>query len=462
MVRKTGCVAGSERLNWIMQRTFPPVAPARLLAIVSLLFPLSCFAQLKNDFARRYTVTEKEVQNLGAPQANQILGDGRLLFAGGAILPTTDRWEGTAWRACSSADGKVLWSARAEWQPDAASLFPLATDGDAIWETGVLKNGNYQVAKFEAPGFRRTGSLRLKFQPIDQSAPYIALYGDGRDSDVQSSMVQMSGDTIHVAVVSRDVRVLFDKLYHVPNGSRAVGNWKPGDAGLQRLPDHSGYYLYLRRPFRSAKDDPPGMALFRLKNDGTVQWANSYAPGFPDFEFGPRVAQDGSILIQLAENILRGTRSWFTRIGPDGAVRWAKVIEGERLTVAMTDFKGGGPYSFIRPYFFANGIQIVGSKAYSFILGLNYETGEIEKQIKISRPGAVGFVSLGDDSLYASSLDSLGYPRSDVTLYGFDFDLNLRAARSVRNGEPHWAWVHSLGVGGNFYSPMVTEMQSRS
>lgn len=448
-MKETVCVPVIERLNCTMQRMFSIGDAARLLAIACLLVPPNSFAEGQNEFARRYTVTTKAVQSLGAPQANEILDDGRLLFTGGAILPTTDRWEGAAWRACSDADGKVLWSARAEWQPNAASLFPLVTDGDSLWEAGVLKDGSFQVARFEAPSLRRIAALRLKFRPINEPAPYIAIYGGGRDADVQSSMVQITGDTIHVAVVSRDVRVLLDKLYQLPKGSRAVGAWKPGDAGLQRLPDHSGYYLYLRRPFRAGDDARPGMAILKLNNDGVVQWANSYAPDFPDFELGPRVTPDGSILIALAENILRGTRSWFIRIGPDGRVRWARVIEGDRLTVTMTDFSGGPAfYKFTKPYFFANGIQIVGSKAYSSILGLNYETGEIEKQVKISKPGAVGFIALTDDSLYASSLDSLKYPRADVSIYRFDFDLNLRAARSVRNAEPHWAWVHSLGPSG--------------
>lgn len=402
-------------------------------------------AETQDALAQRYVVTAKDVRLMRAAGADVQLDDGRILLSGGAILPTTDQWEGVDWRACVAPDGHILWSARAEPQPDHASLFPLASDGNSIWQIGVRENGSFEVARFETPSLRRTASLQLKFQAIANPAPYIALQRRGYGSDVQSSMVQIVGDKIHVAVVTPDARVLFDKLYQLPPSSHSPRPLAAGDASLHRLPDGSGYYLSLRRALEPTRDSPPGLVIAKLDNSGLIKWANSYALGFPDFEAGPRLAPDGSIFICLSQHILRGTHSWLIRIGPDGVIRWARVIEGEGMSVAMTDFAGNPrAYQFVTPYFYVDAVQVLGYKTHSNVFALNYDTGEIVRQVRLEREGALGFVAKTPDSIYMSLLGAMMAKHSDVALLRFDLDLNLRAMYGVRNGLPHWAWVHPV------------------
>src|SRR5947209_879144 len=120
-----------------------------LLLVGSSSLTKALSAERPDDLAQRYTVTAKDVKVLRSAQAGERLDDGRVILGGGAILPTTDEWQGVDWLACAGSDGHILWSARAEPQFDHASLFPLTTDGNSIWQTGVRKNGSFEVARFE-------------------------------------------------------------------------------------------------------------------------------------------------------------------------------------------------------------------------------------------------------------------------------------------------------------------------
>jgi len=114
---------------------------------------------VRSGLAHEYVARGADVKTLEASHALKTTKDGRIIVGGDVTLTSSKPYQGPGWRACLAPDGRVLWSARAEEQPDAASLFLLATDGDSIWETGVLKNGPFCVARFDAPSFRRAASI---------------------------------------------------------------------------------------------------------------------------------------------------------------------------------------------------------------------------------------------------------------------------------------------------------------
>lgn len=430
----------------------PTVAALLLLSVASAISQDN-----KKDLASKFVAVGRETKSLSG-YAQKRTKDGRIIIGGDVILPTSKPYEGVAWQACVNSEGRVLWSARAEEQRDAASLFLLTSDGDSIWQTGVFKNGVFRAAKFEAQSLRREASVEMAFEPITTPGGYVAFQSEtDPEFDLQVSMVQSLRDSIHVALFSRDLRLILDKLYSIPLGSTSETSKALAGGYVTRLPDKSGYYLFLRNPVRADAKSSPGIGVVRLDNNGMVKWANSYVIGLPEFEAGPHVAADGSILIQLGENLLRGTRSWLIRIGPDGTANWGVTIEGEGLTVAVTDFNFSSfPYRFTEPYLFANGVQVVGSKAFSTLFAIDYGTGRIEKQVKFGPkfPGVFGFIEKTSDSLYVSFLNSIMRdPRAaDVALLRFDFDLNLRAARSIRNGEPHFPILDALSTGKLLFS----------
>lgn len=106
---------------------------------VVVLTAASLSSQENRALAHRFVAVSKDATSLSGRGSIQ-LKDGRTLFGGDVKLPGTHLYEWGKWLACVTADGQVQWSVRAEERADAASLFPLASDGDSIWIIGVTKN----------------------------------------------------------------------------------------------------------------------------------------------------------------------------------------------------------------------------------------------------------------------------------------------------------------------------------
>jgi len=260
------------------------------------------------------------------------------------------------------------------------------------------------------------------------------------DFDLQVSAVQAVGDSVRVALFSRDLRILFDKLYTFPKNSRALAA-----AYLARIPDHSGYYLFLRHPVAFGSKSSDGIAIVRLDNSGTIKWANTYAAGLPDLQVEPHETSDGCFLITVPQQTAKSIGSTFIKIGSDGNVNWAVRTEG--VTLSRGDFTFGWvPYRFVEAQLFAIGTRLSSGKLSCVIFALDYQTGRIEKQVACNFSGAIGFFEKTNDSLYVTLLDQimLGRFKCQAALLRFDFDLNLRAAKSVRNAEPRWPILRAL------------------
>lgn len=423
------------------------LASAVALAVL-LLSSDSAISQSESAFAHKFIAEAKEIKSLHGHASRQSpIGD-RIVWGGDVTLPTSKPYQGESWIACTSADGHILWSARAQEQPEAASLFPLTTDGDWIWNGGLLKTGIFQLAKFDAKSLRKAGSVQIAVEPTKDNAPYIQLHSDeDRNFDLQVSLVQAGRDSVRVAVFSRDLRVLIDKIYPYP----AANSRSLAGAYLARIPDRSGYYLFLRRPLRSERNS--GIAIIRLDNGGAVKWANLYAAGSPDQEVEPHETSDGCILLNVPHRTARSSGSLLIKIGSEGNVNWAVTTEGMTLDLADFNFPWI-PYRFIDPYLFAMGMRFASGKLSCSVLAINYQTGKIEKQVACNFPGAIGFTEKSSDSLYVTLLDQSmsGRSKSQAAVLRFDFDLNLRAAKSIRNAEPHWPIFHTLMSGKFLFS----------
>ena len=206
------------------------------------------FAKDKNDFAYRFLPADKETKNLSSLGSDHTK-DGWVILGGDIKLPHTHLYEGVRWLACVSPEGKVLWSARAEEQPEAASLFLLKTDGDSIWQVGVLKDGLFRAAKFEATSLRKVASVQMTFEPITTPAAYVGFQsGADTDPDLQISMVQPVGNSIRFALFSSDLRLIFDKLYAMPVSPNEDAAKILASSFAIRLPDQTGYYLFSSTP----------------------------------------------------------------------------------------------------------------------------------------------------------------------------------------------------------------------
>jgi hypothetical protein len=399
------------------------------------------------DFANRYIAKEAGVKRLYGYATRSVTRDGLVMLDGDVDLPTSKQYEGVAWKACLDPSGQVLWSVRAREQPDHASLFPITSDGDSIWHGGMLKRGIFQLAKFDAKTLRKTASVQIPVEPTKDNAPFIQLHSD-RDSDfdLQVSLVQPVSSSVHVAVFSRDLKLLFDKIYAYPPGnSRALAL-----AYLAQWPDRSGYYLCLRHPLRL--DGKTGVGIVSLDNRGAVKWANLYAAGSSDQEIEPHQTNDGCILLDVAQRSRLGG-SLLVKIGRDGNVNWAITTEG--ITLGLADFAFPWvPYRFTEPYLFVNGMRFASGKLSCSVFAINYQTGDIAKQVACNFPGAIGFTEKTGDSLYVTLLDQamLARSKSQTGLLRFDFDLNLHAARSIRNAEPHWPNFHTSLPGRFIFS----------
>jgi hypothetical protein len=427
-----------------------PFCGVEIAAIVALLLSVnSALCQGQSDFAHRFIAQGKEIKSLDGA-AYRATADGRIILGGDVDIPTSHQLPGVAWMACLRPDGQLDWSVRAPEEPEAASLFPLATDGDSIWAGGLRKDGLFRFGRFEAKSLRKEASIRLAFAPEKYSSPCLQLHSaTDTDFDLQVSLVQPAGNSIRVALLSRDLRVLFDKIYTFSSVRNDKHFGEAGNAYLIRLPDRSGYYLCLRHPISAEGHTNPGVGILRLDTSGAIKWANTYPIGYSEFEVEPHMASDGAILVSFT-TIPNSKDSLVLKIAPDGTINWAQRFPGlPAVSVANASF-GSTPYRFIEPYLYATAGQLASTKLYSILLALNYRTGQIDKQVKLTSPGGALYTEKTNDSLYATLLNmnyAGGRVGSQAALLRFDFDLNLRAARSIRNAEPHWPILHALASG---------------
>ena len=121
-------------------------------------------------------------------------------------------------------------------------------------------------------------------------------------------------------------------------------------------------------------------------------------------------------------------------------------MSSDGVSLSRSDYAfGGAPYPFIEPHLYALGIGSSGpGKVITAVFALDYQTGKVEKQIICTVPGMITLTHRNADSLYASVLKlgmSIRPGASQAALLRFGFDLNLRAARTIRNAEPRWPAV---------------------
>ena len=454
-------------------------------AAISLSWVHSASSQSEQPaVAHKYIATDKEIKTLHG-NAYCTTANGRIILEGDVDLPASHQLPGVslagsqsktshnrrhalelfrrtaslsqplAWMACIQPDGQLDWSVRAPDEPDAASLFPIRTDGDSIWTGGLRKDGIFRFAKFEAKTLHKENSVQLIFAPPAHSSPCLQLHSEtDPEFDLQISLVQPAGNSIRVALLSRDLRLVFDRVYTFSSAKNNKTFAEPGNAYLIRLPDRNGYYLCLRHPISADEHSGPGIGIIRLDNSGMLKWANTYAIGSSEFEVEPHMATDGAILVQFL-TAPNGKDSLMLKVAPDGTVNWAQSFPGlQGLGIANASF-GWVPYRFTEPHLFATASQLVSAKLFSFLLALNYATGEIEKQIRFTSPGGAFYTEKTNDSLYITLLQpalSLRPGSSQAALFRFDVDLNLHAARAIRNAEPHWPLLRALPSGKLLFS----------
>ena len=339
------------------------------------------------------------------------------------------------WVACTAPDGQLLWAARTREEPDRISDTVIDTDGDSIWTGYLLKSGALRLGKFESKTLRKQASLEMAFEPTTVSSPYVFLMsGDHPESDLQISAVQPVGDSLRVALFSRDLRIIFNKLYGIATPLLDKASQTVPEPYLAPLPDRSGYYLCAwHRPGGDTKA-APAVAIVRLDNSGTLKWANTYSLGNSTQQSGPRVTEDGAILISAMRSDARSHKTLLAKVSPDGAVNWATTIDG--VNGGPPDLHmHADPYRFTSPHLLVGGpSQYAKDGFYSVLLALNYETGKIEKQLKFAAPGAVMFAQKRGNSFYAAfSNQTISlHPVYRAALLKFDFDFNLLAARRIR------------------------------
>jgi hypothetical protein len=132
------------------------------------------------------------------------------------------------------------------------------------------------------------------------------------------------------------------------------------------------------------------------------------------------------------------------KIAPDGTVAWARsFLNLENVSIANANF-AWTPYRFTEPYLYAMASQGAAGKLFSILFALDYANGEVKRQVKFTSPGVALYTDKANDSLYLSLLDINDASRasSQGFLLRLDFDLNVRAARSIRNAEVHWPQLH--------------------
>ncbi|MGI8956816.1 MAG: hypothetical protein ACR2II_07870 [Chthoniobacterales bacterium] len=349
--------------------------------------------------------------------------------------------------ACINPDGSVLWSVRAPEEPDAGSLFPLTTDGNSVWLGGLRKDGTFRVGKFDPLTLRKKESIQFAAAPSTRNMPCVQWHSDaGKDFDLQISLVQSDRNSVHVFLISGDLQLLWDKTYTFPFIDEEQGSLILDSAYLTRLADHSGYYLFLRRPLRATTASVSGVAIVRLNNDGKVKWANSYAIGYSDFEVEPHFAADGAIIFN-AGYVPNAKAGLLVKVDKEGEVKWATSIAGLQSLGVHNASSGWAPLQFTRPYLMAYGGNYLSGKPTSYLLALNYQTGDIERQVRVNGDGSPIYAEESDSSFYVSFLKpgpSLRSGDSRASLIRLDFDLNVKAACNITGAEPHWPIFRAL------------------
>lgn len=414
----------------------------RVLSAFAVVLLLACCDHVlcqipPSDFACKYIANGSDIKTLKGG-LTQPLPDGRMILGG--FLDLVGSRNSVQWSACAAADGTVLWAARAEGRPDRISDAPCASDGDSIWHAGLFKSGALRLARFDAKTLRKQASVEMPFEPDRGFSESVLFHRpeENGDFDLEISVLQPLRDSLRLALFSRDFHILFDKVYHVPVHPFEALAQTFQDAFVTRLADRSGYYVFPRHPIRPNAQASPGVGVIRLGNDGTVKWANSYAFGYSDFSLEPRVTDDGSVLVAHIPPGLPSKGCLMIKIGPDGQLKWATGVEGIGGGFGHNT-AGWVPYRFSKPYLLASVFAPNERNYYSVLLGLNYETGKLEKQVKISTPGIVQFVGQAANSFYAAFFTmplNLLHPVYHAAVLKFGYDMKLLAARRIREAGP--------------------------
>jgi hypothetical protein len=121
------------------------------------------------EFAHRFIAQDKEIKTLHGA-AYRATAEGRIILGGDVDIPASHQLAGVAWMACVHPDGQLDWSVRAPEEPDAASLFPITTDGNSIWTGGLRKYGIFRFGRFDARTLRKEESVQLFFAPATHSS----------------------------------------------------------------------------------------------------------------------------------------------------------------------------------------------------------------------------------------------------------------------------------------------------
>ncbi|HEY4271888.1 MAG TPA: tetratricopeptide repeat protein [Candidatus Udaeobacter sp.] len=380
------------------------------------------------------------------------LENGVEILRGNDNVPAVNSSFGVRWAAALGPDGKLLWAAKVPYKPPRLG-YGLATNGDHLWETAVLDNGVFQLARFKAGTLEREASVQTAFQVTEnagiRTVPAFEFQSQ-TEGDLQVSVHRTFGDSAKVVVFSRELRPILDKIYSVPDRLAGSGY-------LIRLRDRTGYYLVIQPQVSKGKRGPR-IGIIRLDNTGATKWANTYNTGYSDNDITTRVTNDGALLANWGDG-----RSTLMKISPDGTINWATTIEGIFISFGDSEYDSPAPYRFTEPSLLAVGIKQDETdqpwwltKKYSVLFRLNYETGTIEKQIKFgaNTPGNCSFVEHDANSFYVAFgneewLDKPtghGSRPNRVKDHGaalrFDYDFNLLAARKIRDAGPILVFFH--------------------
>lgn len=417
----------------ILERRFLSVS----MAVLGLAVAARAFADGQTSgFACKYMATDNDVTVLEGWAIKIAASRGRIIFGGTMELRKNKSFSGPRWRACSDENGKIEWAARMP-EDIQASDSRVETNGDEIWASAIAKSGVFQLARFETKSLRREASAQLTFEPT--SLAFVAMHSaTDRDFDLQTSIIQTVDHSIRVALFSRDLHLALDKIYSIPADGIAE-KFDASAGSFTRIPDRSGYYIFLRYELPS-KSKPPGrIGIIRLDNAGAVNWANTYGLEFSDTGIEPQVADDGSILVTPVVDA-SAQQGHLVKIGSDGSVKWGITIEG--ISIDLRDNNHPTvPYHFSEPRLLAHGMQMdARAKLSQWLFGINYETGKIERQLgfRDPSPGAFVFMERGPKCFYLSSMNVVNILRQETScaLLRFDYDFKLLSARHIRKGAP--------------------------
>jgi hypothetical protein len=406
------------------------------MAVLGLAAASALAQKQTSDFAYKYVAADSDVTALEGWAIKTAASRGRIIFGGTMELRKNKPYSGPRWRACSDENGKIEWAARLP-EDIQASDSRVETNGDEIWASAIAKSGVFQLARFEAKSLQKEASAQLTFDPT--SLAFVAMHSaTDHDFDLQTSIVQTVGRSIRVALFSRDLHLVLDKIYSIP--ADAIAEKFDASAGsFTRIPDRSGYHIFLRYELPSESKPPGRIGIIRLDNAGAVKWANTYSLEFSDSGIEPQVADDGSILVTPVVDA-SAPQGHVVKIGSDGSVNWGITIKGVSINLGDNNHPTV-PYHFSEPLLLAHGMQMdTRARLSQWLFGINYQTGKIERQMGFHdpSPGAFVFMEKGPKSFYVSAMNVTNNLKEECScsLLQFDYDFNLRAARHIRKGAP--------------------------